>query len=411
MWSRLRQIPIKHPLAFGVVISTFKTSASDLLVQTVVEGKKEIDWKRNAAFATFGCFYLGGVQYAIYVPLFGRLFPNAASFAAKPIREKIKDVKGLTALCGQVFLDQFVHHPLLYFPVFYGTREMVMSKEPDMMRMLRTYRENMKEDLAALWKVWVPSTFINFAFMPMWARIPWVAGTSLLWTCILSAMRGGDVSHGEDLEAPFPTGATFTLVKEGLDDMFACPVDEDAALAHLCISGAGPDRVGHVARMARTIADAGGNVTYSKMIRLGQEHVSLMHVSIPPEKRGELVDKLHNNKDLKSLNIRASPLVRRRTGTYQNAVAGFKIHCVGEDRTGMLAAIAEAIAARNMSIEDVQTEIRRGEQNKRDFVVNAEVVTTTRMDQEDLDSVIAEFKKLKEELNLRVVDIRVHMDN
>eukprot|EP00985_Skeletonema_marinoi_P008281 scaffold3712_cov145-Skeletonema_marinoi.AAC.3 len=288
---------------------------------------------------------------------------------------------------------------------------MVMSKDPDMMRMLRTYRENMKEDLAALWKVWVPSTFINFAFMPMWARIPWVAGTSLLWTCILSAMRGGDVSHGEDLEAPFPTGATFTLVKEGLDDMFACPVDEDAALAHLCISGAGPDRIGHVARMARTIADAGGNVTYSKMIRLGQEHVSLMHVSIPPEKRGELVDKLHNNKDLKSLNIRASPLVRRRTGTYQNAVAGFKIHCVGEDRAGMLAAIAEAIASRNMSIEDVQTEIRRGEQNKRDFVVNAEVVTTSRMDQEDLDSVIAEFKKLKEELNLRVVDIRVHMDN
>lgn len=123
------------------------------------------------------------------------------------------------------------------------------------------------------------------------------------------------------------------------------------------------------------------------------------------------MNKLHNNEDLKSLNIRASPLVRRRTGTYQNAVAGFKFHCVGEDRPGMLAAIAEAIARRNMSIEDVQTEIRRGKGNgKRDFVINAEVVSTTQMDQEDLDSVIAEFKKLKEELNLRVVDIRVHME-
>ena len=47
----------------------------------IVEQKKEIDWKRNFAFATFGCFYLGGVQYAIYVPLFGRIFPNAAKFA------------------------------------------------------------------------------------------------------------------------------------------------------------------------------------------------------------------------------------------------------------------------------------------------------------------------------------------
>ena len=38
--------------------------------------------------------------------------------------------------------------------------------------------------------MWIPSTFLNFAFMPMWARIPWVASTSLIWTCILSAMRG-----------------------------------------------------------------------------------------------------------------------------------------------------------------------------------------------------------------------------
>jgi hypothetical protein len=62
-----------------------------------------------------------------------------------------------------------------------------------------------------------------------------------------------------------------------------------------------------------------------------------------------------------------------------------------------------------MSIEDVQTEIRRGNNNTRDFVINAEVVTTYRMDQEDLDSVFAEFQELKKELNLSVVDIRVHM--
>jgi hypothetical protein len=71
LWKNLAKIPIQHPLAFGVGVSTVKTSASDLLVQTVVEQRQlsEIDWKRNAAFATFGCFYLGGVQYAIYVPL------------------------------------------------------------------------------------------------------------------------------------------------------------------------------------------------------------------------------------------------------------------------------------------------------------------------------------------------------
>jgi predicted amino acid-binding ACT domain protein len=364
MWKNLAKIPIKHPLAFGVGVSTVKTSASDLLVQTVVEQRQldEIDWKRNAAFATFGCFYLGGVQYAIYVPLvsdlvfhflcaslaahhasylpihlsctkkFGRLFPNAANFAAKPIREKIKDVKGIAALCGQVFLDQFVHHPFLYFPVFYATREIVMAEKPDLVRCMSTYKENMKEDLTALWKVWVPSTVVNFAFMPMWARIPWVAGTSLLWTCILSAMRGGDVMHSEEIEAPFPVGTTLTMIKESLDDIFASPVDLDKNLSHICISGAGPDRIGYVAMMARAVADSGGNVTHSKMIRLGQEFTTLMHVSIEPEKQQRLIKSLRDNKDLKPMNIRASSLKRRQTGSYKDSVVGFKIHVVGADR-------------------------------------------------------------------------------
>ena len=40
--------------------------------------------RRTTAFGAFGLFYLGGVQYFIYVPLFTRLFPNAAAFAGKP---------------------------------------------------------------------------------------------------------------------------------------------------------------------------------------------------------------------------------------------------------------------------------------------------------------------------------------
>ena len=101
-WQRFASIPAKHPFAFGVVISTVKTSVSDLIVQKVVQQKEEIDWKRNLAFASFGCFYLGGVQYAIYVPIFGRIFPNAATYAAKSFKEKLKDKKGFFAVAGQV---------------------------------------------------------------------------------------------------------------------------------------------------------------------------------------------------------------------------------------------------------------------------------------------------------------------
>ena len=179
-----------RPLAFGMGYSLLKTAGCDLMVQKIVEKRENIDWKRNLAFGTFGFFYLGGIQYAIYVPLFSRLFPGAASFAAKSVADKLKDPKGIRELFYQVFLDQCVHHPFLYFPVFYMIKDFVTSETPNPVAAVEEYSSNMNEDLIALWKIWVPSTFLNFALMPMHLRIPWVATTSLIWTCILSSMRG-----------------------------------------------------------------------------------------------------------------------------------------------------------------------------------------------------------------------------
>jgi hypothetical protein len=100
-WSRLQTIPATYPLAFGIVFSGVKTSFSDLLVQKVVEQREKVDWRRNAAFASFGFFYLGGVQYGIYVNLFQRMFPGAALFAAKSIRDKLRDGRGMLQVCAE----------------------------------------------------------------------------------------------------------------------------------------------------------------------------------------------------------------------------------------------------------------------------------------------------------------------
>jgi hypothetical protein len=61
--SKFQNIPVRYPLAFGIVFSGMKTSFSDLLVQKVVERREFVDWNRNGAFASFGFVYLGGVQY------------------------------------------------------------------------------------------------------------------------------------------------------------------------------------------------------------------------------------------------------------------------------------------------------------------------------------------------------------
>ena len=330
IWSQARKVPAKYPFAFGVILSGFKTSFSDLVVQKVVEKREKVDWKRNAAFATFGFVYLGGVQYTIYVPIFGRLFPNAASFAAKPLAQKLKDVRGMMNLGAQTFLDQCIHHPLMYFPAFYCTKEIVMAEKPDVGKVISQYRTNMKEDLLALWKIWVPATMFNFAFMPMHLRIPFVAGVSLLWTCVLSAMRGGDVVHGEDMAGGAVTGSTYMLLKEGLDKYNTTPVELDENMQHVSISAAGKQRPGLVALLTRHIADQGGNVTHSKMVRLGGEFIIQMHVAIPPENTKSFFKSLKDKQLRKELNILATPLTQRCPS--KKSRMGMQIHCVGEDK-------------------------------------------------------------------------------
>lgn len=202
LWKNLTNIPKKHPLAFGLAISTIKTSVCDLLVQTKFEKKDEIDWRRNLFFGAFGFAYLGGFQYAMYVSLFGRLFPGAESFASKTIKEKLKDTKGIVSMLSQLSLDQFLIGPFIYFPCFYISREFIMRDandndhdKPVISRALEAYKRNIVEDNLACWKVWVPAMFINFSVMPMWARIPLVTTVSLMWTCIISSMRGGEISN------------------------------------------------------------------------------------------------------------------------------------------------------------------------------------------------------------------------
>ena len=56
----------------------------------------------------------------------------------------------------------------------------------------------------------------------------------------------------------------------------------------------------------------------------------------------------------------------------------------------LMVTLLVSIASRNMSIEDVTTEIRRGRGNRRDFVITADVVTAEKMDQHHLDSLVAD---------------------
>lgn len=285
---------MEHPFKFGCVFSCFKTSFSDWLVQSQVERREQIDWTRNGTFALFGLGYLGGVQYSIYVPFFSRLFPGAASYAAAPLSAKIKDVAGTRNMLMQVGLDQFVHHPLMYFPAFYGLKEVV--KGGTVSDGIAKYQKNYKEDLVALWKLWVPSTIINFAFMPMALRIPWVASTSLIWTCIISYMRGGDdapvVSPEEGVDIALGVGAPLSTIYD-LGVAAKPDYTYDKTKNHLLLTASGRDRIGFIQDMAHIVTnDYSGNVIDVKAYKVGREFVTIMLIEAEPKEATAMQKKL-----------------------------------------------------------------------------------------------------------------------
>jgi len=207
-----------------------------------------------------------------------------------------------------------------------------MHEKPDLARCIRDYRKNMEEDLLALWKIWVPATIVNFAFMPMYARIPFVACVSLLWTCILSAMRGGDLAHIEEMAGGAVTGATLTMMEEGFGFLFTSPVELDRGMQHVMITASGHDKPGWVALLSRAVADSGGNVTHSRMVRLGSDFIILMHIAVRPENHKNLIQTVKKNQQLKPLNIQCKSISRRKTGTYEEAVVGVRVRCHGADK-------------------------------------------------------------------------------
>lgn len=419
--SAILALAKSRPFAFGMGYSLLKTAGCDLMVQKVVEKREQIDWKRNLAFASFGLFYLGGVQYVIYVPVFSRIFPNAASFAAKSVAEKVRDGKGIRDLIAQVFLDQGVHHPLMYFPVFYMIKDFVTSDKPDPVRAVKQYQGNMKEDLIALWKVWIPSTTLNFALMPMWARIPWVASTSLIWTCILSAMRGGSETPAKNVFANVDS-ASMELVTRTV--VGPAPV-LDASSSHLLVFVRGKDRPGLIRDLTQRVYHQGGTITTSKMMSLGPEFAIIMHVSCAPEALKSLEESLtpkdtaslrrtitgmqsHTSADGLQISVRKIDTASTGKPVQAPAFSG-RVWLTGLDKPGLLFHLSQALSEHEINIEHLQTE--QHHQSSPDspqlFSTHCHVVGEK---QPDMAALKHSLKKLEEELgvvcSIEAVDIK-----
>jgi hypothetical protein len=199
LWGQIVTFPKRRPFITNVVIATAKTSIADLIVQRG-EGKKEIkdvDWSRNAVFAAFGFAYLGIVQWFVYVTVFVRLCPNAVRFTKLSWAEKLKDRAGQIDLIKQTAYDNFFHYTFMYFPTFYIFKEAIQAENAGasfselVSSAMAKYKKNCIQDNLYLWAMWITGDIlINAA--PMWTRLPLNHGMGLVWTMILSSLRGAE---------------------------------------------------------------------------------------------------------------------------------------------------------------------------------------------------------------------------
>jgi hypothetical protein len=182
MFTKINQFLKQRSLFVSLVSNTVKTASADYITQKYIEGNKEIDNKRLALFTSFGLVYLGGWQYY----LFNKVFVNCDNILSKRGFKRPYKSAILT------FLDLGIHTPLMYYPSFYAIKGYLDNKS--MYDSLTMYQSNFKTDLLSIWQLWIPAQMINFTFIPIHLRMPYITCVSFAWTMILSVKRGNNIN-------------------------------------------------------------------------------------------------------------------------------------------------------------------------------------------------------------------------
>ena len=64
---------------------------------------------------------------------------------------------------------------------------------PASFRFAARWQGNFQDDLNAMLCVWVPLHFLNFRFVPLYLRMPFMSAAGLIWVFVLSVTRGDEI--------------------------------------------------------------------------------------------------------------------------------------------------------------------------------------------------------------------------
>lgn len=118
----------------------------------------------------------------------------------------------------------------------------------------------------------------------------------------------------------------------------------------------GPDRIGIVEEVTKTLLDLGANVESSRMARLGGEFAILMLVTLP-EDRAQALDAAMDN--LSAQGYRVSTATASDEEPSRSGWSFYEVTVHGADHEGIVHEIASGLSQRGISIESMDTETSR----------------------------------------------------
>ncbi|MEM6279006.1 MAG: ACT domain-containing protein [Verrucomicrobiota bacterium] len=151
----------------------------------------------------------------------------------------------------------------------------------------------------------------------------------------------------------------------------------------LIVSVVGPDRPGLVQDLSAVVTEAGGNWEGSRLMQLAGQFAGMVHVVIPQASLPQLEASLSG---LEERGLRVS-VIHAGDESADMAETGKKIQLevVGQDRSGIVAAISESLASLGVNVIELATDCKPAAwSGETHFFTEATVSLPPELEEDDL---------------------------
>jgi glycine cleavage system regulatory protein len=125
-------------------------------------------------------------------------------------------------------------------------------------------------------------------------------------------------------------------------------------MQQIAITVIGDDRAGLVEALARAVAAADGNWERSRMAELAGQFAGIVLVSVADDAVDRLQAELDAVEASGLLHISARPA---STPPGDDGLVRWRLRLVGQDHTGIVHRVSQALAGRDVSIDELETEV------------------------------------------------------